>query len=166
MPDGHEIHFSDAALDEYRELLTHYPTRRAALLPALWIAQREFGWLSDAVQRYVASLMEVPLAQVRAVVTFYTMYYQKPVGRWHLEVCANLSCRLRGAGRIIECAKNRLGVEVGGTTADGKFTLSAVECLASCGTAPALQLNHDRYYENLTEESVLNLIDELSGRDD
>lgn len=165
MSDGPQLKFSEAALAEYRELLTHYPTRRAALLPTLWIAQREFGWLSSEAQEYVAQLMELPVAHVSSVVSFYTMFYRQPVGKWHLEVCANLSCRLRGADRILAAIKKRLGIEIGETTPDGKFTLSAAECLASCGTAPMLQLNHERYYENLTEESVIKLIDELAARD-
>jgi NADH-quinone oxidoreductase subunit E len=166
MSDGAELKFSEATLAEYRELLTHYPTRQAALLPTLWIAQREFGWLSGDAQLYVAKLMELPPAHVRAVVTFYTMFYQQPVGKWHLEVCTNLSCRLRGADQIVETITERLGIKVGETSADKKFTLSRAECLASCGTAPMLQLNHDRYYENLTPESTLQLIDELSSRGD
>ncbi|HLI82016.1 MAG TPA: NAD(P)H-dependent oxidoreductase subunit E [Candidatus Binataceae bacterium] len=166
MSDGAEIKFSEAALAEYRELLTHYPTREAALLPTLWIAQREFGWLSNQVQLYVAELMEIPPSHIRGVVTFYTMFYQQPVGKWHLEVCTNVSCRLRGADQIVDTIKEKLGIEVGETTADKKFTLSRAECLASCGTAPMLQLNHDRYYENLTPESTLKLIDELSSRGD
>jgi NADH-quinone oxidoreductase subunit E len=166
MSDGAELKFSEAALAEYRELLTHYPTRQAALLPTLWIAQHEFGWLSGDAQIYVANLMELPPAHVRAVVTFYTMFYQQPVGKWHLEVCTNLSCRLRGADQIVEAISDRLGIKVGETSADKKFTLSRAECLASCGTAPMLQLNHDRFYENLTPESTLQLIDELSSRGD
>jgi len=164
MPEAPEIKFSDAALAEYRELLGHYPTRRAALLPTLWIAQREFGWLSAGVQEYVAELMELPIAHVSAVVSFYTMFNKEPVGKWHLEVCTNLSCRLRGADHIVECLKKKLGIEVGQTTPDGQFTLGVAECLASCGTAPMLQLNHDLFYENLTEETTLKLVEELSKR--
>src|ERR1039457_2894375 len=144
MSDGAELKFSEAALAEHREL----------------------GWLSGDAQLYVAKLMELPPAHVRAVVTFYTMFYQKPVGRWHLEVCTNLSCRLRGAEQIVEAITDKLGIKVGETTADKKFTLSRAECLASCGTAPMLQLNHDRYYENLSPESTLKLIDELFNRGD
>ena len=166
MSDGAEIKFSEAALAEYREVLTHYPTRQAALLPALWIAQREFGWISGDVQLYVAKLMELPLAHVGAVVSFYTMFYRRPVGKWHLEVCTNLSCRLRGADQIVETISQKLGIKVGETTSDKQFTLGRAECLASCGTAPMLQLNHDRFYENLTPESTLKLIDELSTRGD
>jgi NADH-quinone oxidoreductase subunit E len=166
MSGGGELTFSEQALKEYRELLGHYPTRQAALLPALWIAQREFGWLSDDAQMCVARLMELPPAHVRAVVSFYTMFHRKPVGKFFLEVCTNLSCRLRGADRILECIKRKLAIEVGQTTADGKFTLATAECLASCATAPMLQLNQEGYHENLTEESILRLIDELSARGD
>jgi len=165
MPENQQPKFSDAALDEYRQTLGRYPTRQAALLPTLWIAQREFGWLSDAAQDYVAHLMELPPAHVRAVVSFYTMFHRKPVGRYLLDVCTNLSCRLRGAEKIVDCIRRRLKIEVGETTPDGKFTLDSVECLASCGTAPMLQLNQDAFVENLTEESTLKLIDELAARD-
>jgi NADH-quinone oxidoreductase subunit E len=166
MPSASELKFPERALGEYRELLARYPTRQAALLPTLWIAQREFGWLSEEAQDYVARLMELPPAHVRAVVSFYTMFHRKPVGRFLIDVCTNLSCRLRGADRIVECLRRRLGIELGETTPDGRFTLQSVECLASCGTAPMLQLNQDRYYENLTEESALRLIDELTSRGD
>jgi NADH-quinone oxidoreductase E subunit len=131
------------------------------LLPTLWIAQREFGWISPAVEEYVAMLLELPPAHVSSVVSFYTMFYRRPVGRFHLEVCTNLSCRLRGADRVLAAAARKLGIAPGQTTADGLFTLGTVECMASCGTAPMLQLNHDRYYENLDEDAVLKLIDEL-----
>jgi NADH:ubiquinone oxidoreductase subunit E len=94
------------------------------------------------------------------------MFHRAPVVRWHLEVCANLSCRLRGAQRIADCIERKLGIAPGQTTADGKFTLGLVECLASCATAPVLQLNHERYYENLTEQSIARLIDELASRAD
>ncbi len=165
MTDSLELKFSDAALKEYHDLLGRYPTRQAALLPALWIAQREFGWLSEEAQAYVARLMEIPPAHVRAVVSFYTMFHRKPVGRYLLDVCTNLSCRLRGADKIVDCIRGRLGIGFGETTADGKFTLGSVECLASCGTAPMLQLNQDAYFENLTEASTLKLIDELAARE-
>ncbi|HEY6394871.1 MAG TPA: NAD(P)H-dependent oxidoreductase subunit E [Candidatus Binataceae bacterium] len=166
MPDASDLKFSDSALKEYHDLLGHYPTRQAALLPTLWIAQREFGFLSTEAEAYVAQLMELPPAHVRAVVSFYTMFYRQPVGKWHLEVCTNLSCRLRGADKIVDCIRRKLNIEAGQTTPDGKFTLGTAECLASCGTAPMLQLNHDLYYENLTEDSILKLIEELASRGD
>ena len=166
MPENQESpKFSQSVLSEYQETLSHYPTRQAALLPTLWIAQREFGWLSDATQDYVARLMELPPAHVRAVVSFYTMFHRKPVGRYLLDVCTNLTCRLRGADKIVDCIRHKLKIDIGETTPDGKFTLASAECLASCGTAPMLQLNQDAFIENLTEESTIKLIDELAARD-
>src|ERR1700722_12950603 len=165
MPENDQPRFSDAALDEYRQLLGRYPTRQAALLPTLWIAQREFGWVSAAAQDYVAHLMELPPAHVRAVFSFYTMFHRKPVGRYLLDVCTNLSCRLRGAEKIVDCIRRKLKIDLGETTPDGKFTLGSVECLASCATAPILQLNHDSSVKHITEESTLKLIDELAARD-
>jgi len=166
MSESAELKFSEATLREYQEMLTHYPTRRAALLPTLWLAQREFGWVGEDIQRYVAMLMELPPSHVKAVVTFYPMFHQERVGKFLIDVCTNLSCRLRGADRIVDCIRGRLGIELGQTTADGRFTLASAECLASCGTAPMLQLNQDRYYENLTEARTLALLDELAARDD
>ena len=154
------LQFSAATLARYRETVARYPERQAALLPTLWLAQQEFGWLSEEALAYVAELMELPPARVAGVASFYTMYYKKPVGKYHLQVCRTLSCALRGAADITACIERRLGIEVGQTTADEKFTLSEVECLASCGTAPMLQLNED-YIEDLTVEKTLELIDRL-----
>jgi NADH-quinone oxidoreductase subunit E len=166
MAEQGQIQFSEATLREYHEVLGRYPTRQAALLPTLWMAQREFGWISNEVEDYVARLMELPAAHVRAVVSFYTMFYRQPMGRWHLEVCTNLPCRLRGAEQIVDCISRKLNIGDGQTTADGKFSLNEVECLASCGTAPMLQLNHGRFYENLTPDTVAQLVDELAKRGD
>ncbi len=141
--------------------MARYPIKRAAIMPTLWLAQEEFGWLSTEVLAYVAELLELSPAFVASVASFYTMYYKQPMGRHHVQVCTNLSCALVGADRIVDCLRERLGIEVGETSADGKFSLSVVECLASCGTAPMLQLNDD-YVENLTPERVLELIDRLA----
>ena len=154
------LQFSPATLAKYREILARYPQRQAALLPTLWLAQQEFGWLSEEALAYVADLMELPAARVAGVASFYTMFYKEPVGKYHLQVCRTLSCALRGAADITACIEKRLGIRAGETTSDKKFTLSEVECLASCGTAPMLQLNED-YVENLDEKSVLELIDRL-----
>ncbi len=158
--------FSEATLEEFKQTLSRYPTRRAALLPTLWLAMREFGWISPAVEEYVARLLDLPTSHVHAVVTFYEMFHRKPVGKWHLAVCTNLPCRLRGADEIVAAIKNRLGIDNHETTPDGMFSLETVECLASCATAPMLQLNQDAYIENLTVESVLKLIEELARRAD
>lgn len=154
--------FSEATLAEYREILTRYPERRAALLPTLWLAQREFGWLSLPAQEYVAELMEIPLSWVTSVVSFYTMYWTEPKGRHHLQVCVNLSCALRGSDRLCRTIERRLGLAPGEHTADGRFSYEHVECLASCGTAPVMQVNNADYHENLDESALEALIDRWS----
>jgi NADH-quinone oxidoreductase E subunit len=155
--------FSESALAEYRGLLGRYPTRRAALMPTLWIAQREFGWLSLPVLEYVAELMELPLAWVTSVASFYTMYWKEPKGRWHIQLCRNLSCALRGAIDVQRAVEARLGIRDGQRTPDGKFSLEEVECLASCGTAPVLQVNNEEYHESLDVPRALALLERLAG---
>lgn len=161
VPDTGPVSFGSAAMAEYREILTRYPERRAALMPVLWLAQREFGWLSPSAQRYVAELMELPQAWVEGVVSFYTMYWRRPMGRSHIAVCMNLSCYLRGAEDIYEAVCRRTGVRGGEVSADGKWSVEKAECLGSCGTAPMLQLDNGPFHENLTVDSVLELLDRL-----
>jgi len=131
-------------------------------MPTLWLAQRDFGYISLEVMEYVAGLLGLSPAFVGAVASFYTMYYKKPMGTFHVQVCTNLSCTLVGAEQILACIERRLGITVGGTTNDGQFSLSEVECLASCGTAPMMQINDD-YWENLTPEKTLEIIDRLAA---
>ena len=130
------------------------------MLPVLYLAQQEFGYLSPEAIEYVARLMGQSPAKVHGVVSFYTMYNMKPIGRHHIQVCRTLSCALAGAEKITDFIKNKLAIELGQTTADGRFTLSEVECLASCGTAPIMQINDD-YYENLNEERVTEVLESL-----
>jgi NADH-quinone oxidoreductase subunit E len=130
------------------------------MLPVLYLAQQEFGHLGPEAIEYVANLMDQPPARVHGVVSFYTMYNMKPIGRHHIQVCRTLPCALRGAEKVTELLKQKLGIEPGQTTADGRFTLSEVECLASCGTAPMMQIN-DNYYENLTEEKINEILESM-----
>lgn len=155
--------FSETALAEYREILTRYPERRAALLPTLWLAQREFGWLSLPAQEYVAELMEFPLSWVTSVVSFYTMFWTEPRGRHHLQVCVNLSCALRGSERLCALIERRLGIRPGERTADGGFSYEPVECLASCDTAPVMQVSNAEYHESLDEPTLGALLDRWSA---
>ncbi|MCC6159296.1 MAG: NADH-quinone oxidoreductase subunit NuoE [Deltaproteobacteria bacterium] len=148
---------SEASKQAIAEEATKYPTRRSALMPALHIAQRQFGWLSEAAIEAVAKELGVPVADAQGVVTFYTMYRTKPVGRYHIQVCQNLSCSLMGAEGLIGYLEKKLGVKCGETSPDGKFTISRVECLAACGTAPVMQVN-DTYYEKLTPQKVDDLV--------
>jgi NADH-quinone oxidoreductase E subunit len=155
--------FSEQALAEYRDILARYPERRAALMPTLWLAQREFGWLSEEGMAYVAELMELPLAWVTSVASFYTMYWKRPPGRWHLQLCRNLPCALRGSLEIQRAIEDRLGLRDGEKTADGRFSFEEVECLASCGTAPVLQINNGAYHETLDVPRALALIERLAN---
>jgi NADH-quinone oxidoreductase E subunit len=154
------VKFSDESLKKFEAIVGRYPKKEAAMLPVLYLAQREFGYLSAEAIAYVAAIMDVPVARVYGVVTFYTMLHMKPVGRHHIQVCRTLPCALAGAERITLTLKAKLDIGVGETTADGRFTLSEVECLASCGTAPMMQVNDD-YYENLNEQSVGEILDRL-----
>ena len=155
------VQFSTAAEEKFQEIVARYPIRRAAIMPTFWLAQKEFGYLSLEVMEYVAGLLELTPAFVASVASFYTMYYKEPIGRHHVQVCTNLSCSLVGAEQILACLRKRLGVDVGGTTDDGKFSLSEVECLGSCGTAPMMQVNDD-YWEDLTPERTLEIIARLA----
>lgn len=154
------VSFSDAARAEFDRLLTRYPDKEAVILPALHLAQREFGYVSDEAVEYIAGLLGVSPARINGVATFYTMYNRKPVGKYHVQICRNIACSLLGAEHLIEHVAGKLGVKPGETTPDGKFTLSLVECLGSCGTAPVMQVNDD-YYENLTEASIDAVLDRL-----
>ncbi len=125
----------------------------AALLPTLHLAQKEFGYISSEVEEYVAGYLDLPVTHVHGVATFYTMYNKKPVGKYHIQVCTNISCSLLGADHLFDYLSKKLKIGDGETTEDKKFTLSSVECLGSCGTAPVMQINDD-YYEDLTEEKI------------
>jgi NADH-quinone oxidoreductase subunit E len=142
-------------------LKSSHETAQSALLPALHAAQEDQGWLSPETQREVGDLLGLPEQTVRGVVSFYTMFYQRPVGKHVLQVCRNLSCWLRGSHAMQEQIAKKLGIQVGETTTDGRFTLLSVECLGSCGTAPVLMVNDD-YHENLTPQDVDRLLTELT----
>lgn len=157
------VEFSEETEKEIEKILDRYPTKQAALLPVLWCAHREFGQISPEVIDLVAKRLALSPAHVYGVVTFYTMYQTKPVGKYHLQVCRTLPCALMGCDRIIDHLKERLGIEEGKTTKDQWFTLSTVECLASCGTGPAMMVN-EKYYEHLTEDEVDRLLAKLKEK--
>lgn len=145
---------------EVAEAISHYPVKRSAVLPLLWIAQRTWGWLPPAAMRLVANTLELNEPEVFGVATFYTMFNLQPVGRHHLQVCMTLSCSLMGSDRLFKHLERKLGIGHGETTADGRFTLRRVECLAACGGGPCMQVNLD-YYENLDETNVDALLEKL-----
>ena len=154
------MEFSPEKQKDFDKLLPRYPIKEAAALPTLRLAQEEFGYVSSDVIEFVADLLEVPVARIKAVASFYTMYDKKPVGKYHVQVCQNLSCSLMGAEHIIEHLQKKLKISVGETTSDKKFTLTRVECLGACGTAPVMQINDD-YYEDLTPEKVDAILEGL-----
>ena len=152
--------FSENVRRELETLLARYPDKEAAILPTLHIAQRELGHVSDEAIVHVAEFLGFTPARIEGVATFYTMYNRKAVGKYHVQVCRNISCSLLGAEHLIAHVSQKLGIKPGETTPDGKFTLSTAECLGSCGTAPVMQVNDD-YHENLTEEKIDALLDRL-----
>ena len=156
------IQFSQEKLNKVQEIIARYPEgkQKSALLPVLHMAQDTFGgWLSPETMDYVASLLQITPIEVYEVATFYSMYNLKPVGKFMFEVCQTGPCMLNGSDNIIAYITDKLGIKPGETTADGMFTLKAVECLGACGYAPMMQLGKT-YREHLTKEKVDSIIDE------
>jgi NADH-quinone oxidoreductase E subunit len=145
---------------EIDEIVSRYPERRSALIPLLYLAQREEGYVSEKAMTEIAGLLRLTPPQVYEVVTFYTMLNLKPVGRFHIQVCKSLMCALVGSDTVLGWLKSKLGIGPGETTTDKLFTVSAVECLAACGTGPMMQINDD-YYERLTEQKVDQILADL-----
>lgn len=154
------IAFSDAGMARVAHLLDHYPDKEAALLPVLHLARSEFKTITPEVMEYIAGLLELSPLQVMDVVSFYTLYPRREEGRYVIQLCATLSCALLGAESLADHLEHKLGIRVGETTPDKKFTLKKVECLGSCGTAPVMQIN-DAYYENLTVAKIDDILANL-----
>ena len=133
------------------------------MLPVLWMVQEKEGWISEDSMRYVGDLLQVSYEHILGVVTFYTMFNKKPRGKYHLQICTNVSCMLRGGYDLFKLASNKLGIKNNETTPDNMFTIEEVECLGSCGTAPMIQVNNKEYYENLTVDSFEKLIDDFKN---
>jgi NADH-quinone oxidoreductase E subunit len=155
-----KLEFPPEARKRFDDLLPRYPTREAALLPTLHLAQEVWGWISPEVVHYVGSLLGLSPATVFGVVSFYNMYNQKPVGKYYLQVCTNLSCMVRNAYDIYDHLCEKLDVPPGKMTPDGRYTVVEVECLGSCGTAPVVQVNND-YHENMDVAKMDALLGEL-----
>ncbi len=151
---------SDATLQKIDALIAKYPVRRSALIPSLHLAQEEVGYISPDVVSRLAQIFELTPNEVYEVVSFYTMLHKEPVGKYVLQVCTNISCLLCNSEAIMAHLQKRLGIKPGETTPDKRFTLLEVECLASCGTAPVVQINDD-YHENLTTEKLDRILDSL-----
>jgi NADH-quinone oxidoreductase subunit E len=153
-------HLSPEVLARARELLELYPHRRSALIPICHLAQEQDGWLRPEAIEEIAGLVGLTPAEVLGTASFYEMLHTEPVGTYVVSVCTNIACMLRGAYELLRHIEDRLGVRPGATTADGLFTLEDAECIADCGRAPCLQVNH-RFVGDVTPESFDRLVDDL-----
>jgi NADH-quinone oxidoreductase subunit E len=145
-----------------KEIISRYPRPKSALIPLLHLAQEQDGYVTDDAMEHIAELVGVTPAEVLGTCSFYEMLKLEPVGTYLVNVCNNISCMLCGSDELIEHAEQRLGIRVGNTTPDGKFTLESVECIAACTEAPALQVNY-RYFNKLTPDSFDQMIDDLAA---
>ena len=165
-PPDHPVHMPAAAVftpeveAEIDRHIAKYPVKRSAILPLMFIVQRERGYLDPPGVSYLAKRLDLRITDIWEVATFYSMIHFKPIGKYHIQVCKTLSCRLLGADKITAYCAEKLGIRVGETTPDGRFSLSEVECLGSCGTAPMFQINFD-YHENLTPEKIDRILEAL-----
>ena len=163
---GDEFTYTPEHQATFNELVTHYPPeqRKSAILYALFLVQKQQGYISGASMRFVAEQIRCTPADVEDVVSYYTMFYTKPVGKYVINVCRTLSCALLGAERVTEELSAKLGITPGHTTADGMFTLMEVECLGACDRAPVLMINDDGWHERLAPEQVGRFVDDLRDR--
>jgi NADH-quinone oxidoreductase E subunit len=155
-----EIKFNEQDFIEIEKLKAKYPTEQSALMGVLWLAQQKFGWISPEVIAYVAEVLNLPPAHVDGVAKFYTMYFKKPMGKYHIQVCTNVSCMLRGGQQIWEHLQKKLNIGNMEASEDGRYSLEEVECMGACGGAPMIAINED-YYENMSIEKVEELINSL-----
>ena len=152
--------FSEKIQKKIKKIVARYPQKEAAILPVLLVAQQEFGFISSDKEAQVAGILGVKPIRVREVVTFYTMLNREPAGKYHVQVCSNLSCSLLGAEKLIDYLKQKLGVEPGMTSKEKKFTLSLVECLGACEQAPCMMVNFE-YFGNLDKKKIDKILDDL-----
>ena len=146
--------------NEAQKIVAKYDEKRAAVLPLLHLAQEKIGYITPEAMEWTAKWSEVPVVHVREVVTFYSMYHQKPAGRHHIRFCMTTSCVLRGAEKLLTCVKSKLGIENGGVTADGRFSLEEAECLCNCEGAPMMQVDKN-YHTDLTEKKIDEILEGL-----
>jgi NADH-quinone oxidoreductase subunit E len=157
------MRFSEEFETRFTEMLSHYPTKRSALVPTLLYAQDEIGSLSDEVIAELAGRLDLTELEVRNVISYYSMLTTKPRGKYNVQVCTNIACMLRGGEEILHHCKKKLGIDHKGTTEDGLFSLEEVECIGACSWAPAVQVNYD-FHENLTIEKMDQVLDEYKKK--
>ena len=157
------MRFSDEFETRFGEMLTHYPTKRSALVPTLLYAQDEIGYLSDEAIAELAQRLDLTELEVRNVISYYSMLVTKPRGKYNVQVCTNIACMLRGGEEILDHCKKKLGIGHKGTTPDGLFSLEEVECIGACSWAAAAQVNYD-FHENLTIEKMNKILDDYKKK--
>jgi NADH-quinone oxidoreductase E subunit len=157
-----EIKFTDEELSEIERIKSKYPEQKAAIMPILWMAQKKWGWISNEVMQYVGELLSLPYSHVEGVATFYTMYFKKPMGKYHVQVCTNVSCMLRGGDKIYKQVSEKLGIGHNQATGDGIFSLEEVECMGACGGAPMVAVNED-FYENINFPIVEEILEKCKN---
>ena len=156
------MQFSPQLEEKFQKLLGHYPIKRSALIPMLLFAQDECGFLSKEIIAEIARRLDLTILQVEETISYYSMLRKKPAGRYHLQICTNISCMLRGGEELFEYAQGKLGIASGQATPDGLFSLEEVECIGACAWAPALQVNY-RYHHEVTPERLDQLIGKLQS---
>ncbi len=160
-----EIVFSQEELEQIEKIKRRYPEQKAAIMPVLWMAQKRWGWLSKDVMKYVGEVLNLSYSHVYGVATFYTMYFKKPMGKFHIQVCTNVSCMLREGETIFHHVSEKLNLKHNEATEDGLFSLEEVECMGACSGAPMIAVNED-YYENIDIAGVDRLIESLKNQPD
>ncbi len=154
---------SEQSVAEIKKKMVRYPRRKSAILPSLTVAYWQIGHLNDDIYREISEIIEIPVVEIAEAASFYTMFPKKPVGKYLIQVCHNISCALLGAEGLIHYLEEKLGIKKGESTSDGMFTLITVECLGGCSAAPMMMIN-DAYYENLTREKVDKILEELKNQ--
>ncbi|MFZ0668253.1 MAG: NAD(P)H-dependent oxidoreductase subunit E [Acidimicrobiales bacterium] len=155
-------HLSDEIVEQAKQIIGLYPHKRSALIPICHLAQEQDGWLTPEAVEEIADMLDIAPAEVVGTASFYDMLHVEPVGKYLVSICTNIACMLRGAYELMEHAEEHLGVRTGGTTADGNFTLEEAECIADCGRAPCLQVNH-RFFGNVTNDDFDKLTGDLAA---
>ncbi len=155
-----EIRFTDEELQKIESLKTRYLKPDSVILEVLYLIQEKYGFISYEGIKYASKILDISEEHVYGIVSFYSMFNTKPIGKYHLQVCTNVSCMLRGAYELLHKLEDELKIKAGETTPDGLFTISEVECLGSCGTAPVIQINKD-YLENLNEDKLMHVLNDL-----
>jgi NADH-quinone oxidoreductase subunit E len=157
------MRFSEEFETRFAAMMTHYPTKRSALVPTLLYAQDEVGFLSDEVIAELAERLDLTDLEVRNVISYYSMLTTKPRGKYNVQVCTNIACMLVGGEELFEHCEKKLGIGNKGTTSDGLFSLEEVECIGACSWAPAVQVNYD-FHENLTNAKMDQVLDEYRNK--